>query len=334
MRAIDQTVRRILLVTLDNLGDLVFASALTPPLLSRWPGATIDVWCKRYTADVAQLIPAIGRVIAAEPFWSHSPGQPRGAIAPFVRAVAAARREAYDVAILASAPWRAAAAVAATGIPVRIGRARRRNAAFLTHRLPAENPLRPVLDELATLLIPLGGAESGGLRYRLDPRPIDDRRREITSRIARPFAALHPFAGSRDRCVPVRVWLDVATALRDRGLEVLWIGTPDELGEFRRSHVHPFAHFLDHLGDGGLATAAAALSSAAVYVGHDSGPLHVAGAFGVPVVGVFAPGEPRRTFPQGVGPSRMIARATPTEIDAETILLEVSALQLSPASAT
>ena len=50
-------VRRILLVALDNLGDLVFASALTPPLHAGFPDAIIDVWAKEYTADVARLIP-------------------------------------------------------------------------------------------------------------------------------------------------------------------------------------------------------------------------------------------------------------------------------------
>ena len=51
-----QPVRRILLVALDNLGDLVFASALTPPLHAAFPTAQIDVWCKEYTAEVASQI--------------------------------------------------------------------------------------------------------------------------------------------------------------------------------------------------------------------------------------------------------------------------------------
>jgi ADP-heptose:LPS heptosyltransferase len=60
--------------------------------------------------------------------------------------------------------------------------------------------------------------------------------------------------------------------------------------------------------------------------------LHVAGAFGVPVVGVFAPGEPDRTFPQGVGPSRMIARPGPADISADDILREIDALRILSAS--
>jgi len=80
------------------------------------------------------------------------------------------------------------------------------------------------------------------------------------------------------------------------------------------------------VGDTTLADTAAALADAALFVGHDSGPLHVAGALGVPVVGIFAPGEPRRTFPQGVGPSRMLARPSPVGISAADILAEIDAL--------
>ena len=63
-----------------------------------------------------------------------------------------------------------------------------------------------------------------------------------------------------------------------------------------------------------------------------AGPLHVAGAFGVPVVGVFAPGEPERTFPQGIGPSRMISAPSPDRIRAVDILRELDALHVVSAT--
>jgi len=74
---------------------------------------------------------------------------------------------------------------------------------------------------------------------------------------------------------------------------------------------------------------AAALSAAELFIGHDSGPLHIAGAFGVPVVGVFAPGQPDRTFPQGMGPSRVISGPSPAGIDAGTMLREIDALSVT-----
>jgi len=321
---------RILLVALDNLGDLVFASALTPPLRAAYPNAVIDVWCRAYTAPVAALLPNVSSVIAADPFWSAAANRPRPRILPFLRAMAAVRRGRFDVAVLSEAPWRTAAAVAATRIPVRIGLARHRNAAFLTHVLPAANAAKPVLTEQARLLSALGIA-SPHPRYRLDATPLRSRRDDLSRHLPPRFAALHPFAASRSRCLPLPEWTALALALQSRDLPVLWIGTAGELDELRSLRTHPPGTYVDQLGDGSLSTTAAALSLASLFVGHDSGPLHVAGALGVPVVGVFAPGQPERTFPQGIGPSRLVHRATPQEIDAAMILRAIDALLLSSA---
>ena len=319
------SVDRILLVSLDNLGDIVFASALAAPLRERFPKATLDIWCKEYTADVARLVPAANDVIASDPFWDRAPGRGKGSKAAFLRAMRTVRSRRYDVALLAAAPWRTAAAVAATRIPVRIGLRRRKNRAFLTHALPDENPREPVLSELARLLEPLG-IIAAPLRYRLDPASLTTRRTRLMTRIPQPYVALHPFASKQNRCVALPVWTELARRLSARGASILWIGSPSELDALRTGASDPAWRFIDRDSDGTLADTAAALSGAKQFIGHDSGPLHIAGAFGIPVVGIFAPGEPLRTFPQGIGPARMLARPSPIGITIDDILREIDAL--------
>ena len=104
------------------------------------------------------------------------------------------------------------------------------------------------------------------------------------------------------------------------------MGTHAELDSVRASPNDAAWRFVDRDSDGTLADTAAALCGASLFIGHDSGPLHIAGALGVPVVGIFAPGEPLRTLPQGIGPSRMLARPSPVGITAGDILHEVDAL--------
>jgi ADP-heptose:LPS heptosyltransferase len=322
-------VRRILLVALDNLGDLVFASALTPPLHDAFPDATIDVWCKQYTAPVAALIPHVADIIAADPFWAVPRLQPRPPVQPFLRSIDAVRRRRYDVAILSEAPWRTAAAAALTRIPMRVGLARHRNKYFLTHVLPAEDARKPVVREQARLL-GVFSIQPRDSNYRLDPARLSAARNEFAARLPR-FVALHPFAGQPRRCVAMSEWTLVGQALESRGFAVLWIGTPAELSRVRAGDARPAGLFIDQLGDGSLTTTAAALSLAALFVGHDSGPLHLANALGTPVVGVFAPGQPERTFPQGVGPSRIIYSPTPAGITSDRMLREIDALLVSSA---
>jgi ADP-heptose:LPS heptosyltransferase len=319
------SVDRILLVSLDNLGDMVFASALAPPLRERFPKATLDIWCKEYTADVARLVPGVNDVIGSDPFWDRAPGRAKGSRAAFLRAMRTVRSRRYDVALLAAAPWRTAAAVAAARIPVRIGLRRRKNRAFLTDALPDENPREPVLSELARLLEPLG-ITALPLRYRLDPASLTTRRTRLMATIPDSYVALHPFASKQNRCVALPVWIDLARRLSLRWASILWIGSPSELDALRTGASDPAWRFIDRDSDGTLADTAAALSGAKQFIGHDSGPLHIAGAFGVPVLGIFAPGEPLRTFPQGVGPARMLARPSPNGITVDDILREIDAL--------
>ncbi|HLE57702.1 MAG TPA: glycosyltransferase family 9 protein [Rhodothermia bacterium] len=84
----------------------------------------------------------------------------------------------------------------------------------------------------------------------------------------------------------------------------------------------------DTLFGGSLTKTALAISLSMLFICHDSGPLHVASALGVPTVGVFAPGEPQRTRPQGTGPSRIITRRSPREISSSDILAEVRELDV------
>lgn len=316
---------RILLVSLDNVGDLVFASALAPALRERFPGARLDLWCKAYAADIGRLIPGVTRVIASDPFWDRAPGGSKGRVAPFLRAMREIRRGHYELAVLASSQWRVAAALSLLGVPARIARQRKRNQRWLTHVLPAEDRSRPVVAELGRLAHALGATPR--LHYRLDSAPLAERRAYFASLLNGPRrVALHAFAGSRARCVAIPEWRAVGEALVKRDVDVVWIGSATELAEIRASAASARWHFADAIGNGSLFDSVALISLCDAFVGHDSGPLHIAAGLGVPVLGIFTPGEPQRTFPQGPGTSRIIARPSPAGVSAASMLAELDLL--------
>jgi ADP-heptose:LPS heptosyltransferase len=269
------------------------------------------------------MTPHVNDVVAADPFWAIPPHRARPPVTTFLRSVLDVRRRQYDVALLSEAPWRAAAAVFSANIPIRIGLARHRNASFLTHVLEKEDDQRPVVQEQARLLAPLGIVGHQAV-YRLDAGRIGETLDRVKAEMPPRFIALHPFASVRDRCVPLIEWTRLAELMAERSLPVVWVGTSSELAALRSSQTTGL--YVDQIGDGSLRTTAAVLSCATLFAGHDSGPLHVAASFGVPVVGVFAPGQPRRTFPQGPGPWRIISRPSPAGITAETMLTEIDAV--------
>ncbi len=96
----------------------------------------------------------------------------------------------------------------------------------------------------------------------------------------RPDAVLHPFASQADKTWPQENFLTLAKHLRDEaGVEPVFISGPDEdLAEFRNYSCYQGAPLED---------VKSLLAGATLFVGNDSGPAHIAAAFGRPVVVFF-----------------------------------------------
>jgi ADP-heptose:LPS heptosyltransferase len=318
------TVERILLVSLDNLGDLVFASALPPAIKARYPHATIGLWCKAYTADIAPLFPDVTWTVAADPFWDDAPGKPKGSVAPFLAAIGEVGQQRFQVALVASPQWRVAAAVALARIPTRIGQRRNFNRGLLTQVLPPADRSRPVVADLGSLLVPLG-IDPAGLTTYLDPKGLEPLRSAYRVRLGpSPVAVINPFVTLSPVGIDWGIWVEVARMVARRGVTVVWHGTGQQLDRLRQRTPKWEATWWcsDEFSDGSLREGAAVLASADIYLGCDSGPLHLSGALGVPTIGVYPnPSKLPRFAPQGRGPSRIVSGT----ITAESI---VSAFEL------
>lgn len=96
----------------------------------------------------------------------------------------------------------------------------------------------------------------------------------------RPYAILHPFASEAAKTWPAENFLAVAKHLdNDLGIEPIFVGAAnDDLAPFR-----PHAC----LQGAPLEELKSLLAGAALFVGNDSGPAHIAAAFGRPVVVLF-----------------------------------------------
>jgi len=319
----------VLVVVLDNIGDLVFSSVVFRQLSDRWPGARLSVWCKKYTADIAGLLPAAPRVFAADPVWHRSPGRGKGNWLDFLRVLRSLRCQDFDLAIIASRPWKASASAALLGIRRRISYDGSRARWFVTDPVPPP-PSAPehVIHELNRLIAPLFPPDPS-IRYRLEPRAMSPRKelileRRRAARGTAPYVVLHAFAGNPNRCMPLDQWKHVAQGIRRRGFSPLCVGSPAELERIRSDTpgLADFCEFSDAYGSGSALDDAILTSQAAFFIGHDSGPLHIASALGVPVLGLYLPSTPRRTSPHGMGPATVLHRDSPERITADEVLGE------------
>jgi heptosyltransferase III len=150
--------------------------------------------------------------------------------------------------------------------------------------------------------------EALGVPPRLDPPPL----------AAPPMPpALLALAGTQRRPVvlhpgasnPIRLWPggrfgELAQRLRGRGHGVLLIGGPEE-GAATRALAASASPPLPLFEPRGLGELMAALAAARLFIGLDSGPMHLAAALGVPTLALFGPNLPARSAPAS-GPLHFI----------------------------
>lgn len=306
----------VLVVCFDNIGDLVFISPLTRELSQRESIHSITLWCKNYTADLASLLPGVDRVIASEPFWDKSPRQRRGSFIKFAKTWLAVRNCKFDVAYIAGRNSLTCRLVYLLGIKQRVGFDYRNSKKYLTDVVADTRKDRPVLEGIQRLLLSSSSQ---------NPSFYSIKKPQISFGVENNTIGLHPFAGSKKRCAPLNAWLRLAEALTDEGYKILFFGGDDELSELcsirRTKSWKTIASYKKNMN---LYEVASVLSELHCFIGHDSGLLHVASALKTPVVGLYLPGQPERTFPQGSGESYVIHRVSPDELDEEELVAAVT----------
>ena len=105
------------------------------------------------------------------------------------------------------------------------------------------------------------------------------------SNTQRPYAVLHPVASAPEKTWPATNFLSLAAHLDcELGLEPVFIAGPNEsLSEFSEYRCISAAN---------LEQIKSLLASASLFAGNDSGPAHMAAAFGIPLVVMFGASDP------------------------------------------
>lgn len=322
-------------MALDNLGDLVFTSVVFRALAQRFPKAEFGVWCKDYTKAAAELLPCTPEVFASDPFWDRSPGHGRGSFLRFAATLNAIRRRRFDTAIVCSQQWRAAAAVRIAGIPKRIGYSGKKTSRWLTDAVDRPDHVH-VTRELLALVEPLSGPASldaSSVAYKLRREALRTdvdamMRNGASTDLPNGYVCLHAFAGDPARCWSLGNWIELAARISANGKEVVWLGSPRELAAVRTIADKNGQRVLSAADIAGAAKdpLATTIAASAAFIGHDSGPLHVAAALGVPTLGLFLPGTPGRTATQGVGPAKVLVRERPEALTFADVWGEYSVL--------
>jgi ADP-heptose:LPS heptosyltransferase len=137
-----------------------------------------------------------------------------------------------------------------------------------------------------------------------------------------PYAVFHPMATGTGKNWPATKFLQVARRLAGSpGLRPVFIGGPGE-------DLSPFDGF-QTLAGVSLAELKSLMSGASLFVGNDSGPAHMAAAFGIPVVVIFGNSDPVVWAPWRTSSQTIVAQGPIENVAVEEVLAAVHQLKVA-----
>jgi heptosyltransferase III len=136
-----------------------------------------------------------------------------------------------------------------------------------------------------------------------------------------PYVVIHPFASEPAKTWPPRFFLDVAQHLkREFDLQPLFISGPGEdLSTFQMWPTAP---------NQPLGRIKQLISEATLFLGNDSGPAHMAAAFGIPVVVLFGPSDPVAWAPWRTQSEVLVSKGPIHSIAPQQVILALEKLRV------
>jgi len=294
---------KILIRATNWVGDAIMALPALRAVRKRFPEAEIAIVGRPYVADIYRDQEICNQLIPYDPKGLHAGFSGRERLAAELRAqkfdVALLLQNAFDAAWLA---WRA-------NIPERIGYARDVRSFLLTKAVPlprhGETPVHEKFYYLE-LLRRAGWLDSVQDETFIGLSVPEEKRRsadELLCKFGVRQGALRIAIGAgasygSAKCWPPPRFAEVANRLQSEAdADVILFGIAAEAnvstaisGELRRPPINL-------TGKTAIADLPALLSQCHLFIGNDSGAMHVAAAVGLPIVAVFGPTDPNGTAP-------------------------------------
>ncbi len=288
---------RILLVRLSAIGDVIHGMPVLCALRERFPNAHLSWVAEPAGAKLLEGHESLDELVVVPRGWMKSPHE----IHRLRRRLRRIRPEAtIDMQGLA----KSAVAAWLSGCRRRIGfgdEKGRELSTWLNNELVVA-PDKHVIDANLRLLAPLG-IHSPAVRFNLPEQPLAALAADRTIHelgLQEGYAVVNPGAGWPSKIWPAERFGEVAAYLGEKWRlpsVVVWAGDAERAAaEIIVARSAGRARLAPHTT---LAELAAVVRRGQLFIGSDTGPLHLAVAVGVPSIGLFGPMPAERNGPYG-----------------------------------
>jgi heptosyltransferase I len=282
----------ICVIRLSAIGDTCHALAVVRRIQDNWPETKITWIIGKTEARLLADIPDIEFIIFDKSKGRHA----------YKEVIHALGSKTFDIALCMHASMRANLLYRSIMAPIRLGFDRRRAKDFqwlFTNKRIAAAQGEHALEAMMSFASAIGVAPQP-IRWDI---PLDEDVKEFAADYRspnKPLVVISPCSSNRSR--NYRNWSveNYAAAIKHlvgRGCRVVLTGGPSELEVQYGAALSANGIADDLAGQTSLKQLAALIDAADLVICPDSGPAHMATAFGTPVLGLYATSNPDRTGP-------------------------------------
>lgn len=301
-----RSVRNLLIMRLDNIGDVVMTTPTLRALRENLPDANITLMASPAGSLVAPLLPWVDDVLTWRVLWQdlgRLDFQPEREW----QLIDTLRQAKFDAAIVltsfSQSPHPAGLICALAGIPLRLGESKEQDIGTLTHAVP------PTPDAIHQVERNLRLIEAVG--FQVNDRRLTLQIPTIPPAIAPPYILLSPWTSCQARNYPPERFAIAAQQLSDKtGWSVVVTGVDKD-----RPSAFPVLEILgnraiDLIGATNLPELVALIANAQLVLTNNTSTMHLADATQTPNVVLFSGTEQEGQWQPRHSPSRLLRRPT------------------------
>jgi lipopolysaccharide heptosyltransferase II len=299
-----QSLRKILCIRLDNLGDVLMTTPAIRALKQSAPGRHITLLASRSGAKLAPFLPDVDEVIAYDAPWVKNDSDDPEADASILQAL---RDQAFDAAVIftvySQSPLPAALLCRQAGIPRVLAHCRENPYRLLSDWVRETEPRQPrhearrQIDLVQTVGASCDDLRLGFLTQHSDRQSLCKKLNELGVSGNGEWMVAHCGATAPSRRYAPERYAEALRLLAGRAGTVILTGDTSE--QALTQHVSQLCAGLvpvvDVAGKLTLGELACLIEQATLLLSNNSGPVHVAAAVGTPVVDLYALTNPQHT---------------------------------------
>ena len=302
---------RILIIEEEPIGDVILSTAVYSAIRKKYPLAQISVMVSSWAKDILANNPHLDELVLHDVPWVFSDlviskkgflNHLRYLIFSYAKIYQEIRKKRYDLGMDLRGDLRNIFLfLTLTGIEHRLSFDRSGGDYFLSKAVDF-NKSEHLIDKNKRLLKELG-IEHNDEKPSLFPTKEDRKKIDSIFKINNlqentPICIIHPGARSWVRILDFNKYAAVADYVAVQyGMKIVLTGSPEDKKWIEKIISKSQSKILDLSGDLTLMQLAALLEKAKLWIGPDTGMMHMAAVFSIPTVALFGPDRPCHTRP-------------------------------------